>query len=340
MESPNPFASTPPTSRELSQDDNIINESADERILDDDDLQSLQDHEYLDNRPFPSMDAAEEEPETMNDGEAPRTKKKTFELSDIGRRLSSPTEDEDTSEPVYSPVTLELPHINCQEKIIICIDLSEEVNRIPFFSRDGTKQIPLDIIKRALTLYIRTKIDMNHRHQFALVVFQESFFWVQDFTSHTEDVLHVVQDLTTDGKEPEACNLTSLFETIEENMSDLPEVENSQIIPPPFTVRTLFIYGRSHVVPSFEGGSSAQQRLAKSPYFFFDVFYLHEPPSESNKCKEIFDVFLSLDKESTSYIHEVGRNTTHVYDKFAMLLAHPLQRQMQEVCNYSIFPKP
>ncbi|XP_071853929.1 BRISC and BRCA1-A complex member 1-like [Apostichopus japonicus] len=338
MDSPNPFENSPASSR-LSEADNVINETNDERVLADDDLQSLQEHEYLENKPVTTAEPPEKDDDAAEGHEPAKLAKKSFDLSEIGRRLSSPGDDEDTSEPIYSPVTLKLPHINCQEKIIICIDLSEEVNRVPFYSRDGTKQVPLDVIKRSLMIYIRTKVEMNHRHQFALVIFQESFVWVQDFTSHIDDFLHVIQDLTTDGRESESCNLASLFETIHDNIV-LPDVENRQLIPPPYTIRTLFIYGRSNVVPAFEEESKAQQRLVESPYFFFDVFYLHEPPSELNKCKEIFDIFLALDKEATSYIHEVGRNTTHVYDKFAMLLAHPLQRQMQEVCTYSIFPNP
>ena len=53
--------------------------------------------------------------------------------------------------------------------------------------------------------------------------------------------------------------------------------------------------------------------------------------------QEIYDVFLNLDVHNTSYIHEVGRQTTQLYDKMAMLVAHPLQRPPQTQCQYNIF---
>lgn len=121
MESPNPFESSPASSSShLSQADNIINESNNERIISNDDLQSLQEHEYLDNSPVaPSAEPPDEDAEAPEEGDDPsRLNRRSFDLSEIGRRLSSPGDDEDTSEPIYSPVTLELPHINCQEKIV------------------------------------------------------------------------------------------------------------------------------------------------------------------------------------------------------------------------------
>ncbi|XP_041475412.1 BRISC and BRCA1-A complex member 1-like [Lytechinus variegatus] len=228
-----------------------------------------------------------------------------------------------------------LPSVNCPEKIIICLDLASEVNRVPFLQRDGTKHLPIELVKRALSIFIRTKSSINPRHQFALVVLQESAVWLQDFTSDVEEFLNVMFDLTSETQDCESCDLTSLFETIA-NKVDLPVIDDTEVLPPPYVIRTLFFYGRSALIPEFISGREAQVALSNSPYFFFDVFYLHEPPSEENYCKDIYDVFLDLDKNNTSYIHEVGRMIPHLYNKMASLVAHPLQRPEQVFASYSL----
>lgn len=228
-----------------------------------------------------------------------------------------------------------LPPVNCPEKIIICLDLATEVNRVPFLQRDGSKHLPIELVKRALSIFVRTKSGINPLHQFALLVLQESAVWLQDFTSDVEEFLNVMFDLTNETQECESCDLTSLFETITAKV-ELPEIEEVEVLPPPYIVRTLFFYGRSAHIPEFTHGREAQAALSNSPYFFFDVFYLHEPPSEGNYCKDIYDVFLDLDKNNTSYIHEVGRNTTQLYNKMAALVAHPLQRPEQVWAAYSL----
>ena len=52
--------------------------------------------------------------------------------------------------------------------------------------------------------------------------------------------------------------------------------------------------------------------------------------------QEVYDVFLELDSNNTSYINEVGRNTTHLHNKMAMLLGHPLQRPIQMQASHSL----
>lgn len=231
-----------------------------------------------------------------------------------------------------------LPRVNCPEKIIICLDLSSEVNRVPFVSRDFTKYNPLDLIKRALNIFIRTKHTMNPMHEYALVILQDSAVWIQDFTSDVDDFVNVLFDLTNETRETEMFDLTSLFNIIQSKV-DLPFVDDVSVLPPPYIIRTIFVYGRSNCVPELREGTQgreAQKLLSNSPYFFFDVFYVHEPPSEDNLCKEVYDVFLELDSNNTSYINEVGRNTTHLHNKMAMLLGHPLQRPIQMQASHSL----
>jgi len=52
--------------------------------------------------------------------------------------------------------------------------------------------------------------------------------------------------------------------------------------------------------------------------------------------QSIFQQLCSLDVKGTSYILEASRNPTKVFDCIAQLLAHPLQRPIQEELNYSL----
>lgn len=67
-----------------------------------------------------------------------------------------------------------------------------------------------------------------------------------------------------------------------------------------------------------------------------DALYVHEPPSEENKCEEIFNSICDLDEKGLSYIFEAARNPTKLYDQMAQLLAHPLQRPVQRDVAYRL----
>ncbi|XP_038067992.1 BRISC and BRCA1-A complex member 1-like [Patiria miniata] len=242
-------------------------------------------------------------------------------------------------EPEPDVPALNLPHVNCPEKIVICIDLATEVNRLPFVTKDGSAHQPLEMIKKALNLFVETKSAINAKHEFALVLLQESALWIQDFTSDVDEFVNVLLDLTNDTTECERCDLSSLFDVIHEKVQP-PVIDDIECLPPPYIIRTLFVYGRSNCIPELNGigeNDQSQMSLSSSPYFFFDVFYVHEPPTEDNFCKEIYDVFLNLDIHNTSYIHEVGRDSSMLRHKMAMLIAHPLQRPQQTQCEYKIF---
>lgn len=53
----------------------------------------------------------------------------------------------------------------------------------------------------------------------------------------------------------------------------------------------------------------------------------------------MFDEICVIDDKGLSYVFEVSRNPTKLYDCMAQLLAHPLQRPLQKDVNYSIESK-
>ncbi|XP_071953672.1 BRISC and BRCA1-A complex member 1-like [Antedon mediterranea] len=232
----------------------------------------------------------------------------------------------------------QLPKVNCKEKIVICFDLSSEVDNVPFVGRDGTQFNSSSLIQNVLHIFIQTKNAINANHEFALVVLQEKAIWYQDFTNDCSEFIDDLYDLNAEKQDCEEFDMSSLFETLHENVT-LPTVEN-ELLPPPYIVRTIMIYGRSKCIPTFGANKEICQYFLKSPYFFMDVFYIHEAPAEENKCKEVYDVFLDMDEMNRAYINEVGKNITQLHDKMAMFLAHPLQRPYQQHCQYTVKDTP
>jgi len=52
--------------------------------------------------------------------------------------------------------------------------------------------------------------------------------------------------------------------------------------------------------------------------------------------QSIFQQLCNLDVKGNSYILEASKNPTKVFDCIAQLLAHPLQRPLQQHINYSL----
>ncbi|XP_050402678.1 BRISC and BRCA1-A complex member 1 [Patella vulgata] len=233
-------------------------------------------------------------------------------------------------------VGLGLPKVNCVEKIIICLDLNFEMEKDTFRSRAGDKFTQLQVVQKALRLYINSKSKINCEHEFALVVLDSTAEWVSDFTNNPREIIALLEDLRCSAtRETETFDMSLLFDAIDEKVT-IPTVEDP-ILPPPYIVRILFLYGRSNCLIESTNYES-QKTLESSPYVFFDSLYIHEPLSEENKCEEIFNRLCKLDHRGFSYIFEVSKNPTKLYVYMAQLLAHPLQRDTQQSAAYKIRP--
>ncbi|XP_013790944.1 BRISC and BRCA1-A complex member 1-like isoform X1 [Limulus polyphemus] len=253
------------------------------------------------------------------------------EFQDLNRRHS-------LSAPQYKPRSLDeeiqaTPKVNCPEKIIICVDLSSEMESSPFKLGDGSRLSALEMMKRTLEIFVHSKHRIDKRHQFVLAVLHENALWLGDFTSDPKEICCMLEDLN-ETKPCEACNLSSIFEIMSEQV-ELPMLSNPAVLPPPYVVRLLLIYGRSNTVPEIQRNQEIVKNFLDSCYFFLDVLYIHDSPNEDNKSQEIFDVFCDIDKRSTFYIFEVAHNTTKFHNCMAKLLAHPLQRPSQMDTFYS-----
>ncbi|KAK7482653.1 hypothetical protein BaRGS_00018294 [Batillaria attramentaria] len=248
------------------------------------------------------------------------------------------TEDTVTQEPPVNRPEPQCPRVNCPEKILFCFDFSSEMSETFFRSRVGDKLSAQTETLKALRMYVMNKNRINQNHQFGLAVLHDSAVLIKGFTSKPKEFLTVLEEFDDQSQESKGFDLTTLFEMIKSEVA-LPVVEGDvRLVPPPFIIRVVIIYGRSHHEPYFSN-PEVHLELEASPYFFVDVLYVHEPPSEENKCEEIFSRLCDLDHKGMSYILEAS-NLTRLFDSMAKLLAHPLQRPVQREADYHISSTP
>ncbi|XP_041086960.1 BRISC and BRCA1-A complex member 1-like [Polyodon spathula] len=239
-----------------------------------------------------------------------------------------------------SPATeyqLRTPRVNCPEKVIICLDLSEEMSLQKLESFNGSKTNALNVSQKMIEMFVRTKHKIDKRHEFALVVVNDDALWLSGFTSDPRELCSCLYDLETNVCE--SFNLEDLLNLIRQKI-ELPQTENIQTIPPPYVVRTLLIYGRHTGQPQFNP-SDAISKMLQSPYFFFDVVYLHngaEEQGEESSWKDVYTSFCNLDSKGICYRFEVSLcgPAVELHNCMAKLLSHPLQRPFQSHASYSL----
>ncbi|XP_047108099.1 BRISC and BRCA1-A complex member 1-like [Schistocerca piceifrons] len=231
---------------------------------------------------------------------------------------------------------LKFPAVSCPEKIVLCVDLAEDPDYTPFKLGQGSKFSPLYMVKRVTEIFLYSKNIISLEHEFALVVLKtDEAVWLSDFCSNPKEIISILEGLS-ETTQNETFNLTSLFDVIKRNVKlPAPHANNPELCPP-YSVRVILLYSRSFCVPEFRQGRESFNVLTSSPYFTLDILYIHEQPSEDNKCEEAFSVLDGLDEQELSYVYDVLRNATKLHDHMAKLLAHPLQRPAQKRTHYKL----
>ncbi|XP_039590212.1 BRISC and BRCA1-A complex member 1 isoform X5 [Passer montanus] len=171
----------------------------------------------------------------------------------------------------HGEVTVRTPRVNCPEKVIICLDLAEEMAVPKLESFNGCRSNALTVAQKMIEMFVRTKHKIDKSHEFALVVVNNDATWLSGFTSDPREVCSCLYDLDT--VVCQSFNLDGLFNLIQQKV-ELPVTDNVQTIPPPFVVRTILVFGRPRCQPHFCGGEHVK-KLLQCPYFFFDVVYIH-----------------------------------------------------------------
>lgn len=257
----------------------------------------------------------------------------------VAKERPKATPQQPTLTPVPPPAEyqLKVPRVNCPEKVIICLDLSEEMSLPKLESFNGSKTNALNICQKMIEMFVRTKHKIDKRHEFALVVVNDDALWLSGFTSDPRELCSCLYDLETNVCE--SFNLEDLLNVIRQKI-ELPLMENVQTIPPPYVVRTVLIYSR-HAGQLQFNPSEAFSKMLQSPYFFFDVVYLHngvEEQGDETSWRDNYTSFCNLDSKGMCYRFEVSLcgPAIELHNCMAKLLAHPLQRPFQSHASYSL----
>lgn len=228
-----------------------------------------------------------------------------------------------------------VPELNLPEKILFVIDTVREQQCTPFKLGTGATYPPLFMIKRVVENFVGAKSTIQPGvHEYALMSLDSrGATWLCDYTSNTKTVLNHLEGIAEDvpDEERKTCDLGLLFDVIHTRIATPVRCQ------PTFTSRVILIYGRSNSVPKFHTGQKLLENLTENPYFFLDVLFAHEPPSDDNMCEAVYAEIAALDTTSFSYIFEVGRNAAKIHDNMAKLLAHPLQRPPQKDASYTLY---
>uniref|UniRef100_A0A3B4AN56 BRISC and BRCA1-A complex member 1 n=1 Tax=Periophthalmus magnuspinnatus TaxID=409849 RepID=A0A3B4AN56_9GOBI len=240
--------------------------------------------------------------------------------------------------PPPAEYQLRVPRVNCPEKVIICLDLSEEMS-LPKLESFNSKTNALNISQKMIEMFVRTKHKIDKRHEFALVVVNDDALWqLSGFTSDPRELCSCLYDLETNVCESFLEDLLNVRQKIE-----LPMTENVQTIPPPYVIRTVLIYSRQAGPLQFNPSEAVSlQKMLQSPYFFFDVVYLHngmdEQGDETSWRQENYTSFCNLDSKGMCYRYEVSLcgPAIELHNCMAKLLSHPLQRPFQSHASYSL----
>ncbi|XP_034003701.1 BRISC and BRCA1-A complex member 1 [Trematomus bernacchii] len=239
--------------------------------------------------------------------------------------------------PPPAEYQLRVPRVNCPEKVIICLDLSEEMALSKLESFNGSKINALNISQKMIEMFVRTKHKIDKRHEFALVVVNDDALWLSGFTSDPRELCSCLYDLDTNVCE--TFNLEDLLNVIRQKI-ELPSMDNVQTVPPPYVVRTVLIYSR-HAGQLQFNPSEVVNKMLQSPYFFFDVVYLHngvDEQGDETSWRDNYTSFCNLDSKGMCYRFEVSLTgpAIELHNCMAKLLAHPLQRPFQSHASYSL----
>ncbi|XP_059056676.1 BRISC and BRCA1-A complex member 1-like [Achroia grisella] len=258
--------------------------------------------------------------------------------SDLGSLPSKSTDDfTDLQRQVLANFEKpNVPNINIPERIIICLDTCYDDNTSLYRLADGTTFTPINMMKRILDFFIHSKHAINHKTEFALLIMKDTEpCWIQNFTNNVKDIINMIDYINAEESTTENFDFKKIFQILKQKVDDIPEYKQDDcIIPPPFVLRMIILYGRSNCIPVIPQDDSYFIFLKKQLYFYIDILLTHEEECSLYKCAEIYDCLQNLDN-GYSYVYEVSRNATKIHDCAAKLLAHPLQRVLQKQTNYS-----
>lgn len=279
-----------------------------------------------------------DEMETQNDC------KYNLNTSLTSLRITEPTSemnqsyDADNKEPSNIPAKLltipirTLPVRNVPEKIIICLDTGIDAEYTAFKIGDGRPYTPLYMLKRVAELFVQNKNLIDPRHEYALITIDATAVkWIKEFSNNPNNIISGLNQIGSTESVGEKFDLSNVLDAVWQNVT-IPKPMNPLYLPPPYIVRLILLYSRSSC--TFVDRKNYEE-LLNHPYFTVDVIFTHESIPDI-KYLQAFDCLQKLDEKVYSHEYCVGRNVTMLHDSMAKLLAHPLQRPVQNMASYEI----
>lgn len=228
-----------------------------------------------------------------------------------------------------------LPAVAVPEKIVVCLDTTHHLtNGYAFDATDSEPICNSDHIRNeAIRVFITNKLSIATDTEFALIALQpgrvEALVPFRATIREFLNCLTAVKSLRLN--ETGTYDITEMFNSVFSLIS-VPQQPKSTAKPPAYVVRLILVYGNSFMAPTVNVNSEHYKMFKQHSSCILDVLYLHDPPSESNNVEQIFQCFGQIISEN-SYLLENERNVTTLFNKMAMLLAHPNQRVSQEFCK-------
>ncbi|VVD03494.1 unnamed protein product [Leptidea sinapis] len=142
-----------------------------------------------------------------------------------------------------------LPNINIPERIVICLDVCYDDQNSLYRLGDGTTFTPTAMYKRVLNFFIYSKYAINKKTEFALIVLKNSeACLLQGFTNNIKDIIGKIDYVNGEESNTSSFDFKNILTIIRDEI-EVPEYEQSKcMIPPPFIIRMLILYGRSNFV--------------------------------------------------------------------------------------------
>ncbi|GJJ75548.1 BRISC and BRCA1-A complex member 1 [Entomortierella parvispora] len=221
----------------------------------------------------------------------------------------------------------------CREKLVFCIDLDISMDE-NFMTGEKSQDSRISRSKQLLKWFIGQKSRWNPKHEFAMMVLGTKALWHMDFTSESDLISHVIDELYTMGKF-DSFDYTSILRELVEHV-DLDEDDDS-------IIRVIMIYTRSNVLPT-SPDNELREAFYASRKFRFDCIYIHNRPSEVEgpiTPQHIYDRLIEFeDVRHPSYFYEMTRALKKFATAMSELLMHPDIRPLQDEKIEFMMPPP
>lgn len=254
--------------------------------------------------------------------------------------VSNKSEDEETNSPwkVNFPI-VRLPKVAVKEHIILCIENSQDKGLGYTFSdldKNTKEPHPLSIRNEALRMFMVNKLAIAKDTEFSIVSLESGKLnRLSPLTSNISILSKSLREYRYISNEEtnNILDISPIFSDLPK-LFDIPESSNNvTLIPPNHIVRVIFVYSNSFRAPQLNINDPSYLKLLLSPFFFLDVFYLHEKQSDFNLVDRIYKELGKI-VSPTSYLLESSRDVTKVFNNTMKLLAHPYQRVLETVWNF------